>query len=140
MPAVAPVEIAAGKWAALARRIPDGSWRTAPDVVRHAHDLAELLTPIEEAGKGHQGLAEVLDRHDIDRARVREAFDILSSHAEFADVYIDYTQRMGTEKIGSGPLDHLPWDSVLERMGQGARIAGLFRDESAEQGTDCGTR
>ena len=57
---------------------------------------------------------------------------ILSSRAEFADLYTDYTQRMGTEKIGSGPLDHLPWDSVLERMGQGARIAGLLQDESPE--------
>ena len=132
MPTVAPVEIAAGKWAALARKIPDGSWRTAPDLVRHAHDLAELLTPIEEAGKGHQGLAEVFDHHDIEHARVRQAFDVLSSRAEFADLYTDYTQRMGTEKIGSGPLDHLPWDSVLERMGQGARIAGLLQDESPE--------
>lgn len=140
MPTVAPVEIAAGKWAALARKIPDGSWRTAPDLVRHAHDLAELLTPIEEAGKGPRGLAEVFDHHDIERARVRQAFDVLSSHAEFADLYTDYAQRMGTEKIGSGPLDHLPWDSVLERMGQGARIAGLLQDESPEQGSERSSR
>ena len=72
----------------------------------------------------------MFDHHDIEHARVRQAFDIPSSRAEFADLYTDYTQRMGTEKIGSGPLDHLPWDSVLERMGQGARIAGLLQDRS----------
>ena len=71
-------------------------------------------------------VAALFDHHGIEPARVRQAFDILASRTEFADLYTDYTQRMGTEKIGSGPLDHLPWDSVLERLGQGARIAGLL--------------
>ncbi len=53
-PAVAAVEIVAGKWTTLAERIP-GSKRSYPDLVRHLHDIA-MISPSRQGARLPAGL------------------------------------------------------------------------------------
>ena len=44
----------------------------------------------------------------------------------FGARYESYLDDMGTERIGEGPLDHLPWEGALHRLEQSAHAAGLL--------------
>ncbi len=126
--AVNPLEIAAGKWAALAGRIARGG-TVRRELMRHVHDLA-VLHPSLLDHRDLDQLAPLLVRsHEVPKENVALLLEILRARsARFRAHYESYLDDMGTERIGEGPLDHLPWDDALHRLEQSARAAGLVSE------------
>ena len=125
MIAVNPLEIAAGKWAALAGRIAGGG-PVRRELMRHVHDLAVLHPSLLD----HRDLDRLgpllVESHEVPRENVASLIESLRARsAHFRVQYERYLEDMGTERIGDGPLDHLPWDGALHRVEQSARAAGL---------------
>ena len=124
--AVNPLEIAAGKWAALAGRIPRGG-RVRRELMRHVHDLA-VLHPSLLDHRDLDRLAPLLvEYHEVPKEHVALLLETLRTRsARFRADYESYLDDMGTERIGEGPLDHLPWEGAIHRLEQSARAAGLI--------------
>ena len=125
MSAVNPLEIAAGKWAALAGRIAGGGTMRR-ELMRHVHDLA-VLHPSLLDHRDLDRLAPLLvESHEVPKENVALLLEFLRARsARFRAQYEGYLDDMGTERIGEGPLDHLPWEGALHRLEQSARAAGL---------------
>ena len=125
MSAVNPLEIAAGKWAALAGRIAAGG-SLRRELMRHVHDLA-VLHPSLLDHRDLDRLAPLLvETHEVPKENIALLLGLLRTRsARFRAHYESYLDDMGTERIGEGPLDHLPWEGALHRLEQSARAAGL---------------
>ena len=123
--AVNPLEIAAGKWAALAGRIA-GSGPMRRELMRHVHDLA-VLHPSLLDHRHLDRLAPLLgENHEVPKEMVGRLFEDLRGRSDrYRAQYESYLDDMGTERVGEGPLDHLPWEAALRRLEQSARAAGL---------------
>ena len=123
--AVNPLEIAAGKWAALAGQIVAGG-TVRRDLMRHVHDLAVLHPSLLDHRDLDQLAPMLFATHELPKDNVRLLLELLRAHsARFRDHYESYLDDMGTERIGEGPLDHLPWEAALHRLEQSARAAQL---------------
>ena len=122
--AVNPLEIAAGKWAALAGRIA-GSGTARRELMRHVHDLA-VLHPLLLDHRDLEQLAPLLaEKHKVPNENVVLLLEVLHARSKRSGAqYTSYLDDMGTERIGDGPLDHLPWEAALHRLEQSAH-AGL---------------
>ena len=124
--AVNPLEIAAGKWAALAGRIPGGG-DVRRELMRHVHDLAVLHPSLLDHRDLDQLAPMLFENHAVPKENVALLLDILRARSvRFGADYKSYLDDMGTEQIGEGPLDHLPWRDALHRLVQSARAAGLI--------------
>ena len=124
--AVNPLEIAAGKWAALAGRLP-GSGTVRRELMRHVHDLAVLHPSLLDHRDLDQLAPMLFENHAVPKENVALLLDILRARSvRFGADYKSYLDDMGTEQIGEGPLDHLPWRDALHRLEQSARAAGLI--------------
>ena len=65
--------------------------------------------------------------HELPKDDVGLLLELLRAHsARFRAHYESYLDDMGTERIGEGPLDHLPWDAALHRLEHSAHSAGLI--------------
>ena len=124
--AVNPLEIAAGKWAALAGRIVAGG-TVRRDLMRHVHDLAVLHPSLLDHRDLDQLAPMLFARHELPRDNVGRLLELLRAHSvRFRARYESYLGDMGTERIGEGPLDHLPWEAALHRLEQSAHGARLI--------------
>ena len=125
MSAVNPLEIAAGKWAALAGRIVRGG-AMRQELMRHVHDLAVLHPSLLDHRDLDRLAPMLVQNHDVPKENVALLLEILRARsARFRAHYESYLDDMGTERIGEGPLDHLPWEGALHRLERSARAAGL---------------
>ena len=124
--AVNPLEIAAGKWAALAGRIAGGGTGRR-ELMRHVHDVAVLHPSLLDHRNLDQLAPLLVENHEIPEENVALLLEILrAGSARYRAHYESYLEDMGTERIGEGPLDHLPWESALHRLEQSAHAAGLI--------------
>ena len=125
MNAVNPLEIAAGKWAALAGRIAGGG-TLRRELMRHVHDLAVLHPSLLDHRDLDRLASLLVESHEVPKENVALLLALLRARsARFRAHYESYLDDMGTERIGEGPLDHLPWDAALHRLEQAAQAAGL---------------
>ena len=123
--AVNPLEIAAGKWAALAGRIAAGG-TVRRELMRHVHDLAVLHPSLLDHRDLDQLAPLLVANHGVPKENVASLLEILRARSVgFRAHYESYLEDMGTERIGEGPLDHLPWEAALHRLEQSAHAAGL---------------
>ena len=126
--AVNPLEIAAGKWAALAGRIAAGG-TVRRDLMRHVHDLAVLHPSLLDHRDLDQLAPMLYVTHGLPKNNVGLLLKLLrAGSARFRALYESYLNDMGTERIGEGPLDHLPWEAAYHRLEQSARAARLVSD------------
>ena len=102
------VEIASGKWQALATRLPDRG-DSNPDLVRHVHDLAALSAALQNASMQFRRLAfkDLVNRGSVSNVLNELRRDSWRGH------YMDYMRRMGTTEIADEPGHHPSWDVVL---------------------------
>ena len=125
MSAVNSLEIAAGKWAALAGRIAAGG-NLRRELMRHVHDLAILHSSLLDHRDLDRLAPLLVENHEVPKENVALLLELLRARsARFRAHYESYLDDMGTERIGEGPLDHLPWEGALHRLEQSARTAGL---------------
>lgn len=117
LPTVNFVEIAAGKWQALASRLPDRS-DSNPDLVRHVHDLAALSAAIESASTQFRKMAL---KGPVHNESISSVLDELQSHP-WRGHYMDYMRRMGATAIADEPGHHPSWDVVLSGFRATARV------------------
>lgn len=123
--AVNPLEIAAGKWAALAGRIAGGG-PMRRELMRRVHDLA-VLHPSLLGHRHVDRLAPLLgENHEVSKEMVGRLIEELRGRSDrYRAQYESCLGDMGSERIGDGTLDHLPWETALRRLEQIARAAGL---------------
>ena len=119
--AIHPVEIASGKWQALATRLPRNA-DSYPDLVRHVHDLAAIRPSLI-----------LLDPDTARRTMLRDE----TTHASVAAVleelarpvwrahYERYMERMGVLPVSDWPNSHPSWHIVLANFTALARELGL---------------
>ena len=124
--AVNPLEIAAGKWAALAGRMAGGG-AMRRELMRHVHDLAVLHPSLLE----HRDLDRLgpllIENHEVPKESVALLLEVLRARSpRFRALYETNLDHRGTERIGEGPLDHLPWEAALHRLERSAHAAGLL--------------
>ena len=132
--AVNPLEIAAGKWAALAGRIASGGTMRR-ELIRHVHDLAVLHPHLLDHRNLDQLAPLLVERHEVPKENVALLLDTLRARSGFFGArYESYLDDMGTERIGEGPLDHLPWEGALHRLEQSAHAAGLLTGAGSASG------
>lgn len=123
---VNPLEIAAGKWAALAGRIVAGG-TVRRDIMRHVHDLAVLHPSLLDHRDLDQLAPMLFATHELPKHNVGLLLELLHAYSDrFRVRYESYLDDMGTERIGEGPLDHLPWEAALHRLEQSADAARLI--------------
>ena len=124
--AVNPLEIAAGKWAALAGRLTGGG-DVQREMMRHVHDLAVLHPSLLDHRDLDQLAPLLAENHEVPKEKVALLLEVLHARSKrFGAQYASYLDDMGTERIGEGPLDHIPWEASLQRLEQSARAAGLL--------------
>ena len=127
MDAVVPVEIAAGKWRALGRGIPRD--RPYPDLIRHAHDLAELVGALLPSSDTLEALRRmVLGTAGLSVEGIRATLAKLERDDRFRERYESYMERMGTAPISDERLCHPTWPKVLAEIRTLAEAAGLDRE------------
>ena len=132
--AVNPLEIAAGKWAALAGRIASGG-TIRRELMRHVHDLAVLHPSLLDHRNLDQLAPLLVERHEVPKKNVALLLETLRARSGFFGArYESYLDDMGTERIGEGPLDHLPWEGALHRLEQSAHAAGLLSGVGSASG------
>lgn len=132
--AVNPLEIAAGKWAALAGRIASGGTMRR-ELMRHVHDLAVLHPSLLDHRNLDQLAPLLVERHEVPKKNVALLLETLRARSGFFGArYESYLDDMGTERIGEGPLDHLPWEGALHRLEQSAHAAGLLSGPGSASG------
>ena len=132
--AVNPLEIAAGKWAALAGRIASGG-TLRRELMRHVHDLAVLHPYLLDHRNLDQLAPLLVERHEVPKKNVALLLGALRARSGFFGArYESYLDDMGTERIGEGPLDHLPWEGALHRLEQSAHAAGLLSGAGSASG------
>ena len=132
--AVNPLEIAAGKWAALAGRTASGG-AMRRELIRHVHDLAVLHPYLLDHRDLDQLAPLLVERHEVPKENVALLLDTLRARSGFFGArYEGYLDDMGTERIGEGPLDHLPWEGALHRLEQSAHAAGLLSGPGSRPG------
>lgn len=112
-PMVRRTEIAAGKWNALAGRIPQ-SKGAYPDLVRHVHDLAVLSAGLQETEVNLELLRQIAS---ADPATTKESVAAtlweLQTDPLWGTRYLDYIERMGTKPVSPFAGDHPQWKTVL---------------------------
>ena len=123
---VHPVEIASGKWQALATRLPRNA-DSYPDLVRHVHDLAVIrpaliLLDAETA-------RETMLRNETTHESVAAVLEELARPI-WRDHYESYMRRMGVLPVTDWPNSHPGWDSVLVNFTALARELGLLRADA----------
>ena len=124
--AVNSLEIAAGKWAALAGRLAGGG-DVQREMMRHVHDLAVLHPSLLDHRDLDQLAPLLAENHEVPKENVTLLLEVLHARSKrFGAQYTSYLDDMGTERIGEGPLDHIPWEAALQRLEQSARAAGLL--------------
>lgn len=105
------VEIAAGKWQALARRLPEHG-DSNPSLVRHVHDLAALSAAIQSASSEFRKLAF---KGSVNNESISNVLNELQRDS-WRGHYKDYMRRMGTTEIADEPGHHPSWNVVLNRF------------------------
>ena len=124
--AVNPLEIAAGKWAALAGRLAGGG-DVQRETMRHVHDLAVLHPSLLDHRDLDQLAPLLAENHEVPKENIALLLEVLHARSKrFGAQYTSYLGDMGTERIGEGPLDHLPWEAALHRLEQSAHAARLI--------------
>ena len=123
--ALDPAEIAAGKWLAVAGRIPgQKQW---PELVRHPADLAQFSSAL---GPRQAQVGEIARASGICLKNVRAAIQTLLRDPSWQEHYESYMRRMGTRPVSEFETDHLPWAHVGPRLCGAAVRAGLVeRDD-----------
>lgn len=114
------LEIAAGKWQALARGLPEHG-DSNPSLVHHVHDLAALSAAIESASTQFHRMAfkDSVNNESVSSVLNELRRDTWRGH------YMDYMRRMGTTEIADEPGHHPSWDVVLSTF---SSTADLLRD------------
>lgn len=114
-PVVRLLDIAVGKWQALAIRLPR-SGTSYPDLVRHVHDLAALAIVIEESSAAFRNIAL---KDSVTQESVVAVLNELRN-TSWRTHYNDYMRRMGTTDIADEPGYHPTWEVVLADFGRTA--------------------
>ena len=105
MNAVNPLEIAAGKWAALAGQVAAGG-TLRRELMRHVHDLAVLHPSLLDHRDLDQLAPMLFATHELPKENVGLLLELLRAHSDRSRArYESYLDDMGTERIGEGP----PW-------------------------------
>ncbi len=120
------LEIAAGKWQALAGYLPERGSQY-PDLVRHVHDLASLCVVLEDVAAEFHELAF----RDVVTLETIEGVVAELQKSEWKGLYEDYMRRMGTSPISPDPGHHLEWSTILQDFGQVADL--LVTEEQKRQ-------
>ncbi len=107
-PAVGFLEIAAGKWQALASRLPNRG-DSYPDLVRHVHDVAALSAVIRASTKE---FCETAYRESVNLETISAVLGELQKES-WHDHYMDYMRRMGTTEVADEPGRHPTWEVIL---------------------------
>ena len=94
--------------------------------MRHVHDLAVLHPSLLDHRDLDQLAPMVFAAHELPKDSVGLLLELLRANSDrFGARYKSYLDDMGTERIGEGPLDHLPWEAALHRLEQSAHAARL---------------
>ncbi|MCY3885555.1 MAG: nucleotidyl transferase AbiEii/AbiGii toxin family protein [Gammaproteobacteria bacterium] len=117
LPAVDVVEIAAGKWQALAARLPERG-DSYPDLVRHIHDLSSLLLILEGNSVKFQKAAL---RNEVTEKTIRSVVEEVGEDA-WKNHYASYMRRMGTAEIADLPRCHPTWKVVTRGFSRTAEL------------------
>ncbi len=129
-PVVAPLEILAGKFAALAQRLPvigDSN----PDLVRHVHDISTAATHITTQLETLYPL--IVDLSDDLPSVVNEL-----SRPIWKDHYTSYMRRMGSLPTFNSdrenvPRTHMAWTNVLVQFASICRSLDAIGDDVIER-------
>ena len=106
--AVNPLEIAAGKWAALAGRMAGGGTMRR-ELMRHVHDLAVLHPSLLDHRDLDRLASLLVESHEVPKENVALLLALLRVRsARFRAHYESYLDDMGTERIGEGPWTIFP--------------------------------
>lgn len=117
-------EIAAGKWSALASRVPR-SEEVHQDLVRHVHDIAVLHASIRST-VAHAMRTIAFEDPDTTPESVAATLDKLRNDPAWMTRYVNYLQRMGTKRVSQFGGDHPPWAVVLRIIALNAEENGLI--------------
>ena len=105
------------------------------ELMRHVHDLAVLHPSLLDHRDLDQLAPLLVENHGVPKENVSLLLEVLHARsARFRAHYESYLDDMGTERIGEGPLDHLPWEGALHRLEQSARAAGLISGSGPASG------
>jgi len=97
--------------------------------MRHVHDLPVLHPSLLDRRDLDQLAPMLYVTHGLPKNNVGLLLKLLrAGSARFRALYESYLNDMGTERIGEGPLDHLPWEAAYHRLEQSARAARLVSD------------
>lgn len=128
LPVVDQVEIAAGKWQALAARLPERG-DSYPDLVRHIHDLSSLLPFLDRDRVNFQ---EAAHRDEVTEETIRSVVEEVGKDA-WENHYASYMRRMGTAEIADLPRCHPTWEVVVRRF---VRTAELLLNRESTPNAD----
>ena len=134
VPVVDLVEIAAGKWQALAVRLPERG-DSYPDLVRHIHDLSSLLPTLNQA---KNAFCRAARRGAVTNETISHVVNEVNKHA-WKDHYTNYMRRMGTAVVADRPGCHPTWSVVSRRFSRTAELlleAKVSREDDREQDRD----
>lgn len=127
LPVVDLVEIAAGKWQALAARLPQRG-DAYPDLVRHIHDLSSLLPTLSGL---QSAFYEAAFRDNVGAAAIHTVIREVRKDS-WGHHYANYMHRMGTAPISTFPKSHPPWDVVVRRFTRTAELLLTGEDKSTD--------
>ncbi|MCY3858003.1 MAG: nucleotidyl transferase AbiEii/AbiGii toxin family protein [Gammaproteobacteria bacterium] len=111
LPAVNPVETAAGKLIALCSRLPENA-DSNPDIVRHIHDLASLFPSLSLL---EDQLRSAFQSRPVDHETLKRTVKEVRRPV-WEDHYRDYLRRMGMSQIADVPGGHPTWQTVQNRF------------------------
>ena len=124
VPSVLPIETGVGKLAAI------GTLSTRrdnyPDLVRHAHDLAELSSSVS-AGVSLDLMKRLVNESNITIEDVVHGLEELQRPI-WESHYNDYMRRMGKLDVGAFPPSHPLWEEVLDDLNHLAYDLGIVKD------------
>lgn len=111
VPAIDPIETAAGKMHALTTRLPR-TGDSNPDIVRHIHDLAVLSPFLMRLTAQFKTIFHPLpvDRQALATTLEETLNPVWENH------YRDYLRRMGMAQIADLPGSHPSWSTVRTRF------------------------
>lgn len=125
--AIDAAEIAAGKWQALATRLPRKPGYA--DLVRHPADLAQISSGIGRLERG--AICEIVKGWGgVSEESLVGGLDALINQPQWELNYLDYMERMGTRRVSEFAGDHLPWDELRNRLCAAAVDSGLVHPDS----------
>ncbi|MCY4143866.1 MAG: nucleotidyl transferase AbiEii/AbiGii toxin family protein [Gammaproteobacteria bacterium] len=130
-PAVGFLEIAAGKWQALASRLPNHG-DSNPDLVRHVHDVAALSAVIRASTKE---FCETAYRESVNLETISAVLCELQKES-WHDHYMDYMRRMGTTEVADEPGRHPTWEVTLSGFRNTADLLAEHGPRNANDAID----